>query len=62
MKAPCERLFRDKEWGGPSVLVDTVQDLANKKVAFLPVKNDVDVYEDLLGIPDFLPYIKHKEK
>ena len=62
MKAPCDRLFHNKDWGSPSVLEDTVQDLENKKVAFLPVKNDVDVYEDLLGIPAFQPYIKHSEK
>jgi hypothetical protein len=58
MKAPEPNVFRNKDWGSGTVLDETVSDLKNKKLAFLPLKNDVDEYEDIQNIPAFLAFIK----
>ncbi len=50
-------IFQNKEWGKSTVLKDTLQDLNAKKVFLLPVKNDVDVYEDIENIPAFSPFL-----
>ena len=59
MKNLDPQIFSNKDWGGNSVLHDTLADLKNRKLAFLPAKNDVDVYEDLLDIPAFHRFTKH---
>jgi len=59
MKAVEPRLFRGKNWGSATVLKDTLNDLEGKSLALLPVKNDIDVYEDIKDIPAFKPFIKH---
>lgn len=59
MKTLDPQVFSNKDWGGNSVLKDTLDDLKNRKLALLPVKNDVDVYEDILEIPAFRPFVKH---
>jgi hypothetical protein len=41
------------------VLKDTLNDLEGKSLALLPVKNDIDVYDDIKDIPVFKPFIKH---
>ena len=47
-------VFKNKEWGTASVRKDTLDDLKDKKVKLLAVKNDIDVYEDILGIPEIM--------
>ncbi len=44
-----DRLFRNKEWGGSDVLLDSLVDLRDEGVPYhlLPTLNDVDVEEDL---------------
>jgi hypothetical protein len=59
MKAAEPRLFRGKNWGSATVLKDTLNDLEGKSLALLPVKNDIDVYDDIKDIPVFKPFIKH---
>ena len=52
-------LFQDKSWGTATVLSDTMKNLENEKVFMLPVKNDIDHYEDIKDIEAFQPYLKH---
>ena len=47
-------VFKNKEWGTATVRKDTLDDLKDKKVKLLAVKNDIDVYEDILGIPEIM--------
>jgi len=51
-------LFKKKEWGTNTVLKDTLNDLEKEKLHLLPVKNDVDIYEDIKDIEAFQPYLK----
>ena len=59
MRALNEELFKNKTWGGDTVLSSTLNDLKGEKVAQLEVRNDVDVYEDIENDSAFLPFIKH---
>ena len=54
-----KELFQDKRWGTETVLEDTLKHLEQEKVSLLPVKNDVDHYEDIKDIKAFQPFIKH---
>jgi len=58
MRAADPRLFINKDWGAPTVLEATLKDLENKNPALLPVKNDIDVYEDIRDVPVFKQFIK----
>lgn len=58
MRATDPSLFINKDWGAPTVLEATLKDLENKNPALLPVKNDIDVYEDIRDIPVFKQFIK----
>ncbi|MEZ2413329.1 TIGR04282 family arsenosugar biosynthesis glycosyltransferase [Muriicola sp. E247] len=60
MKRFFPDLFEGKNWGTPSVLKDTLADLEDKTFTLLPLKNDVDVLEDIEEIPAFQPFIKNK--
>ncbi|NNC62341.1 MAG: glycosyltransferase [Eudoraea sp.] len=53
-------LFEGKKWGTPSVLKDTLADLKDKNFTLMPLKNDVDVLEDIEDIPAFQPFLKNK--
>ena len=55
-------LFSNKDWGKPDVLKDTLNDLKEEKYSLLPIKNDVDHFEDIEHIEAFQPFIKHVEK
>ncbi len=61
MKSPNASIFQGKAWGTSSVLEDTLKDLENKAVAMLPLRNDIDYYEDIKDTPEFKPFIKHME-
>ncbi|TXD54044.1 MULTISPECIES: TIGR04282 family arsenosugar biosynthesis glycosyltransferase [unclassified Polaribacter] len=54
MNSLQENIFINKEWGTESVRKDTLEDLKNKKVKLLAIKNDIDVYEDLVHIPEIM--------
>ena len=51
------QLFTNKEWGTDTVLADTLSNLKDKSVALLPVRNDIDYFEDLKDRPEFEPFI-----
>jgi rSAM/selenodomain-associated transferase 1 len=47
-------LFLNKQWSGPKVLTDTLQDLGTKRIALLEEKSDIDFYKDLVLHSDLL--------
>ncbi|ARV16425.1 TIGR04282 family arsenosugar biosynthesis glycosyltransferase [Polaribacter sp. SA4-12] len=47
-------IFKNKNWGKETVRKDTLSDLKDKKVKLLAFKNDIDVYEDILNIPEIM--------
>lgn len=53
-------LFRGKAWGTDTVLEATLKDLEGIPTFLLPVRNDIDRYEDIAGNPVFEPYLKDK--
>ena len=55
---PVPGIFSNKSWGTKTVLKDTLADLANFRTALLPVRNDIDQYEDIEGNPVFEPFLK----
>ncbi len=60
MKNFNPQLFKNKQWGKNTVLAATLKDLDHEKVALLPVKNDIDVYEDIKDLNVFKPYLKNR--
>ena len=54
MNALQENVFKNKKWGTASVRKDTLKDLSDKKVKVLAFKNDIDIYEDILDIPEIM--------
>jgi len=58
MKRLTPMVFKNKDWGSNSVLRDTLKDLHGKTVELLPVKNDVDVLDDINDHPVFRQFIK----
>lgn len=54
MNSLQENIFINKEWGTETVRKDTLEDLKNKKVKLLALKNDIDVFEDLVNIPEIM--------
>lgn len=61
MNSLQENVFKNKEWGTASVRKDTLKDLTDKKVKLLEFKNDIDVYEDILNIPEIMStFIENK--
>ena len=57
MKESTPELFREKSWGTDSVFYDTIQNLENRDVKLLPVRNDIDVFEDIEGIAEFQRFL-----
>ena len=56
-----ENVFKNKDWGTASVRKDTLTDLTDKKVKLLEFKNDIDVYEDVVNIPEIMStFIENK--
>ena len=57
MNQPVELLFRKKNWGASSVLVETIKDIRNLGLKFklLPKLSDIDIIEDIRSCDrDFL--------
>lgn len=52
-------LFLKKEWGTATVLLNTLNDLSNEKVAMLVERNDIDTYDDIKDKKAFYRFIKH---
>jgi uncharacterized protein len=51
MNKATPRIFRKKHWGTSSVQDETLADLNDSNLALLPVKNDIDTYEDIKNEP-----------
>ncbi|MEO9569654.1 MAG: TIGR04282 family arsenosugar biosynthesis glycosyltransferase [Polaribacter sp.] len=54
MNSLQNKIFKNKNWGTETVRKDTLSDLKDKKVKLLAFKNDIDVYEDILNIPEIM--------
>lgn len=55
-------LFKNKTWGTETVLNATLKDLTKENYALLPVKNDVDHYEDIAHLKAFQPFLNHMKR
>ncbi len=53
-----EAVFSNKDWGTETVFQDTLKDLQEESVYLLPVRNDVDIYEDIRDIEVFKKFLK----
>ncbi|WP_299059827.1 TIGR04282 family arsenosugar biosynthesis glycosyltransferase [uncultured Polaribacter sp.] len=54
MNSLHEKVFKNKDWGTETVRKDTLNDLTDQKVKLLEIKNDIDVYEDIINIPEIM--------
>lgn len=54
MKKLHPKVFLNKNWGSATVKTDTLQDLIYQQVKLLEEKNDIDVYEDIISIPEIM--------
>jgi rSAM/selenodomain-associated transferase 1 len=54
MNSLQENVFENKDWGTETVRKDTLSNLIDKKVKLLEIKNDIDVYEDVIDIPEIM--------
>lgn len=61
MKKAIPGLFQGKQWGTQTVLKETLQNLKEVDTFLLPVRNDVDRYEDIQGNPVFEPFLNPKK-
>lgn len=61
MKKLNEKVFRNKNWGTPTVLQDTLEDLKGDTLFKLQERNDVDIYEDIKDIAIFKEFIGDKQ-
>ena len=55
-------VFHDKEWGTSTVQKDTLANLTHQQVQLLETKNDIDLYEDIEGIPEIMNRFIHSKK
>lgn len=62
MKSLHTALFYNKAWSTETVLQHTLNDLKATNFLLLPVKNDVDYYEDIKDIVAFKPFLKPVQK
>jgi uncharacterized protein len=56
LKTIPDGIFINKNWSSDTVLKDTQQDIKNFKCHLLPIKNDIDTFEDIKSIPFFNKY------
>jgi rSAM/selenodomain-associated transferase 1 len=57
MKQLKSELFMHKDWGHNTVFNDSLKDLIDEKVKVLPMRNDVDYYEDICDVEAFQPFL-----
>jgi len=55
-------LFQNKAWGTETVFDDSMQNLTDQKIKIFPIKNDVDVYEDIKDISAFQPFLNRSKQ
>ena len=51
-------LFKNKKWGTPTVLSNSLNDLKKEDVYLLEEKNDIDTYNDLKDHPELMQLLK----
>ena len=51
-------VFKNKKWGSDTVLKETLNNLKNETYQLLPLRNDIDVFEDIRGINVFQQFLK----
>jgi rSAM/selenodomain-associated transferase 1 len=61
MKQLKTSIFRHKNWGSDSVLKDTLVDLKDESVKLLPIRNDIDIYDDIKDVEVFQDFINNSE-
>lgn len=57
MKKMKSQLFQNKKWGTDTVLKETISNLKNDSFQLLPIRNDIDYFEDIKGIKVFQQFI-----
>jgi len=57
LKQDSSELFKNKKWGTSSVLKNTLNDLNGKSVSLLPIKNDIDYFEDIKHLDVFKKFL-----
>jgi rSAM/selenodomain-associated transferase 1 len=62
LKVLIPELFENKAWGMDTVLEATLTDLEGRDTFVLPVRNDVDRYEDIAGNPIFESIINRADE
>lgn len=58
LKHPLPALFKNKQWGTSTVFNDTRNDIQDEKVYLLSLKNDIDMYVDLIQYPELIQTIE----
>jgi len=61
MKQLKSSIFLHKKWGTHTVLEDTLADLKDESIKLLPLRNDVDIYEDIKDVEVFQDFIKKSD-
>lgn len=62
MRKETPRLFSNKEWSTANVFKQTLEDLKQEKLKLLPVRNDIDTFEDMKPHADLMKVIDKKEE
>ncbi len=58
MKSLNLKLFKNKSWSTASVFEDTIKDINSENITILEKRNDIDVFEDIKGVPVFQQFLK----
>jgi len=62
MKKQNRQLFTGKEWGTSKVLDQTLRDLDQEKLKLLPLRNDIDTFEDMKAHRELMRLIEPKKE
>lgn len=57
LKNQVPGIFENKEWGSDTVFTETIAHFNKMTYGILPVKNDVDYYEDIKDVEAFRPFL-----
>ena len=61
MKQLNTSIFQHKNWGTHTVLEDTIADIKNESIKLLPIRNDIDIYDDIKDVEVFQDFIKKSD-
>lgn len=61
MTKPTPQLFHNKEWSTERVLKQTLGDLQHEKLKLLPLRNDIDTFEDMKAHEELMKLIKREK-